>query len=66
MGQLNHLAAEEELFSSEWSTIAPANGECYETTDLDDRGDPLSAARGIVLGTLLGCGIWGVILWLLF
>jgi len=66
MGQLKRLATEEELFSSEWGRIAPAKDERYETIDLDNNGDPLSAARGIVLGMFLGSSMWAVILWLLF
>jgi hypothetical protein len=66
MGQLKRLAAEEELFSSEWGRIAPAKDERYKATDLDDNGDPLSAARGVVLGMLLGSSMWAAILWSLF
>ena len=45
----------------DWESMAPAKGE---TSARDDRsGDPLNAARGMALATVLGSMVWAVILW---
>jgi hypothetical protein len=36
-----------------------------ETVSHEDDSDPLSAARGVVLGVLLGGILWASILWVL-
>jgi hypothetical protein len=66
MGLLNRSATQEELLSHETQSEAPADSEWVKTAHLDDDSDPLSAARGVVWGVLLGGIIWVVILWVLF
>jgi hypothetical protein len=44
---------------------APTTGERSKIAELVDDSDPLSAARGAVLGVALGSIVWAVILWAL-
>ena len=65
MGLLERTPTQDELLSHETQSEAPAEGEWAKTAHLDDDSDPLSAARGVAVGVLLGGIIWGVILWAL-
>ncbi len=65
MGLLERTPTQDELLSHETQSEAPAVGEWAKPAQLDDDSDPLSAARGVAVGVLLGGIIWGVILWAL-
>ncbi len=62
MGLLNRSATQEELLSHETQSEELADSEWVKTVHLDDDSDPLSAARGVVVGVLLGGIIWAMIL----
>jgi len=64
MGLIEHPAVREGLPFHRRRDEAPAPApERRIAEPYDD--DPLSAARGMVYGVLLGAIIWGVIIWLL-
>ncbi len=65
MSLVEQTPTQDELLSHEAQNEAPAEGEWAKTAHLDDDSDPLSAARGVVFGVLLGGIIWAVILWAL-
>ena len=65
MGLLKSLATQDELLSYERQGEAPVEGEWAKTAHLDDDSDPLSGARGVMWGVVLGSLIWAVILWAL-
>ena len=65
MGLVERTPTQDELLSGGTPSEAPAVGEWAKPAQLDDDSDPLSAARGVAVGVLLGGIIWGVILWAL-
>jgi hypothetical protein len=65
MGLVERTPTQDELLSRGTPSEAPAEGEWVKTALLDDDSDPLSPARGVVVGVLLGGIIWGAILWAL-
>ena len=65
MGLVERTPTQDELLSHETQNQAPAEGDWAKTAHLDDDSDPLSAARGVAWGVLLGGGMWAIILWVL-
>ncbi len=65
MGLVERTPTQDELLSHEPQSEAPAEGEWARAAHPGDASDPLSAARGVVVGMLLGGIIWAVILWVL-
>ncbi len=65
MGPVERTLTQDELLSHDTRSEAPAAGEWVKAAHPDDARDPLSAARGVVVGVLLGSIIWAVILWVL-
>ena len=65
MGLVERTPTQDELLSRGTPGEAPAVDEWVKTAHLDDDSDPLSAARGVAVGVLLGGIIWAVILWVL-
>ena len=65
MGLVEQTPTQDELLSHETQNQAPAEGDWAMTAHLDDDGDPLSAARGVAWGVLLGGAMWAIILWVL-
>ncbi len=65
MGLLERTPTQDELLSHETQSEAPAVGKWAKAAQLDDDSDPLSAARGVAVGVLLGGIIWAAILWAL-
>jgi len=65
MGLVERTSTQDELQSYERQSEAPAEGEWVNAAHPDDDSDPLGAARGVVVGVLLGGIIWAVILWVL-
>ncbi len=65
MGLVERTPTQDELLFHDTPSQAPAEGEWAKAAHLDDDSDPLRAARGVVVGVLLGGIIWAVILWVL-
>ncbi len=65
MGLVERTPTQDELLSRGTPSEAPAVGEWAKPAVLDDDSDPLSAARGVAVGVLLGGIIWAAILWAL-
>jgi hypothetical protein len=65
MGLVERTPTGDELLSHETQSEAPAEIEWVKTALQDDVGDPLSSARGVAVGVLLGGIIWAVFLWAL-
>ena len=65
MGLVERTPTQDELLSHDTQSEAPAESEWAKTAHLDDDSDPLRAARGVVVGVLLGGIIWAMILWVL-
>jgi len=65
MGLVERTPTQDELLVHETQSEAPAEGEWVKVALLDDDSDPLSPARGVAVGVLLGGIIWGAILWAL-
>jgi hypothetical protein len=65
MGLVEQTPTHDGLLSHDTQSQAPAAGEWAKAAHLDDDRDPLRAARGVVMGVLLGGIIWAVILWVL-
>ena len=63
MGLVERTPTQDELLAHETQSEAPAEGEWVKAALLDDDSDPLSPARGVVVGVLLGGIIWAAILW---
>ena len=63
MGILKRPATNGELRSREAPGEMPEKGEAAERAILPNREDRLAAARGVVIGTILGSIVWAVILW---
>jgi hypothetical protein len=55
--------AHEDLVSYEPETNAPERDQRPEVDFLLGERDPLSAARGVVLGVILGGILWGLMIW---
>ncbi len=65
MGLVEQTPTHDGLLSHDTQRQAPAAGEWAKAAHPDDDSDPLRAARGVVVGALLGGIIWAVILWVL-
>jgi hypothetical protein len=65
MGLLNRPATTDELLSHETQSDAPAEDSGGLIAGLRDDSNRLAAARGIMVGTVLGGITWAVILWVL-
>ena len=63
MGLLDRLIIQDELRSREARGEMPMESKGARNTILPDRDDRLAAARGVVVGTVLGMIVWAVILW---
>ncbi len=63
MGLLKPPATQDELHSYQRESEAPAEGGRGMIAGLRDDSNRLAAARGIMIGTVLGIIIWAVILW---
>jgi len=65
MSLVEQTPIQDELLSHEAQNIAPAESEWAKTAHPDNDGDPISAARGVVWGVLLGGVFWAIVLWVL-
>ena len=65
MGLLDRPATKDELLSHETQSEAPTEGGRGLIAGLRDDSNRLAAARGIMIGTVLGIIVWAVILWVL-
>lgn len=65
MGLLKRPATHDDMLVYEGRRTAPDDGPTTKIVATDDGGDALSAARGTVLGVVLGALIWAVVLWAL-
>jgi hypothetical protein len=65
MGLLDSPATQEKLLCYERQYSLPLESDWTRTAYLADDGDPLSAARGIILAAALGSSAWALILWAL-
>jgi len=55
--------AHEEPATYEPEPKAPGTDELLIANDVLEDGEPSRAARGVVLGVILGGILWGVVLW---
>ena len=65
MGLVKRSAAQDDALSYEWESDAPADGKDSAIDELLDDGDPISAARGTIVGVIVGGVIWAVIFWMM-
>ena len=65
MGLLKRPATHDDMLVYEGRSNAPDDGPSTKVAATDDGGDPLSAARGAILGVVMGGIIWAVVLWVL-
>ena len=65
MGLLDSPATHEELLYYERQYSLPLESDWTRSAGLDGDGDPLSAAKGIILSAALGSSAWALILWAL-
>ena len=65
MGLLDRPATKDELLSHERQSEAPAEDSGGIIAERRDDSNMLAAARGVMLGTVLGSIICAVILWVL-
>ena len=66
MGLLDSPATQEALLCYERQYNLPLKSDWTRAAYLADDGDPLGAARGIILAVALGSSAWALILWALF
>ncbi len=65
MGLLDRPATKDELLSHETQSEAPAEGGSGLIAGLRDDSNRLAAARGMMIGAVLGGITWALILWVL-
>ncbi len=65
MGLVERTPTQDELLSHETQSEAPAEDSMGLIAGLRDDSDRLAAARGIMIGMVLGIILWAVILWVL-
>jgi hypothetical protein len=65
MGLLDRPTTKDELLSHETQSEAPAEGGRGLIAGLRDDSNSLAAARGMMIGVVLGGITWAVILWVL-
>ena len=63
MGLPLRSVSQEELVSVEQETKVPETEEWPKVDHLVGDGDPLGAARGVLLGVISGGVLWGLIFW---
>jgi hypothetical protein len=65
MGLLKPPATQDKLHSYQRESEAPVEDSMGLIAGLRDDSNRLAAARGIMIGTVLGIILWAVILWVL-
>ncbi len=65
MSLAEQTPTQDELLSHETQSEAPAEGGRGLIAGLRDDSNRLAAARGIMIGTVLGSIVWAVIFWVL-
>ena len=65
MSLVEQTPTQDELLSHETQSEAPAEDSMGLIAGLRDDSNRLAAARGIMIGMVLGIILWAVILWVL-
>jgi hypothetical protein len=63
MSLVERTPTQDELLSHETQSEAPAEDSGGLIAGLRDDSNRLAAARGVMIGTVLGIIVWAVILW---